>query len=100
MKAYKIISKIARWIWPHKFSYLYNMKVKFNDTGETIEVPGYTELVTWMRENSHDQESTNKEYMLNYARRAVLLNNEDIRAVNEIEFVEYLVDMQHIAILN
>lgn len=100
MKAYKILSMIGRLIWqPKKLPYLRNMKIRFTDNGETVEVENNVLLVDWMRKNAFTADKTNKEYMLSYAQRAVINNNEDIRATNENEFVNDLIKLKHLQII-
>ena len=100
MKAYKIISVTERWIWQlKKLLYLRRMKFLFKDNGDIIDAFDDQELVTKMRLGSHDQAETNKDYMLNYSRRAVINNNEDIRATDEAEFVNDLIKLQHIEVV-
>lgn len=97
MKVYKIISMIERWIWQlNKLSYLRRMKIKFKDDGSMVTADSNIQLVTIMRENSYTREKTNQEYMLNYARRAVINNNEDVRAINEDDFITDLLKLKHI----
>lgn len=100
MKAYKIISVIGQWIWQlKKLLYLRRMKFLFKDNGDVFDAFDDEELVTKMRLNSHDRAETNKDYMLNYSRRAVINNNEDIRATDESEFVHDLITLQHIEVV-
>lgn len=110
MKVYLIIHQTERLTWLHKalkkverllkFLYLYNMKVQFTDNGEIIEVKSFKEVVDYMRESAPFLEADNNyEYMLGYAQRAVVTNNEDIRATSEDDFVNDLVDKGHLLIL-
>ncbi len=100
MKHFKIISAIEQWIWQlKKLPYLYPMTVKFNDNGSIVTVDSYLQLVTVMREQSFTREDNNSEYMLNYAKRAVVSNNEDIRATNELDFFQDIKKLKHITIL-
>lgn len=100
MKAYKILSMIERLIWqPKKLPYLRQMKIRFTDNGQTIEVENNVLLVEWMRKNAFTTDKTNKEYMISYAQRAVINNNEDIRATNENEFVNDLIKLKHLEII-
>ena len=100
MKVCKIISMTEQLIWqPKKLPYLYGMKVKFNDNGEVVIADGNIGLVTFMRQTAFTTNNTNKEYMLSYAGRAVINNNEDIRATNEDEFIEDLIKLNHIEII-
>lgn len=100
MKVYKILLMIGRLIWqPKKLPYLRKMKVRFTDNGQTIEAENNLLLVEWMRKNSFTTDKSNKEYMLSYAQRAVINNNEDIRATNEDEFVNDLIKLNHLQII-
>jgi len=100
MKVYRIISTIGRWIWQlNKLSYLRRMKIKFNDDGSVVTADSNIQLVTIMREKFYTREKTNHEYMLNYARRAVINNNEDICAINEDDFIADLLKLKHIEFL-
>jgi len=100
MKSYKIISAIGQWIWQlNKLPYLYRMTVKFSDNGTVVTVDNYLQLVTFMREHSYTREDSNSDYMLNYARRAVIATDQDIRATNEMDFFEDLIKHKHIIIL-
>lgn len=97
MKASQIILMIARWIWRPKSPYLYPMKVIFKDDGTVVEAVSAADLVTWMRESAtFTLAQSNKEYMLQYARRAVVAYDQDIRATSEEEFVKDLIQFQHI----
>lgn len=100
MKVYRITLMIERWIWQlKKLLYLRRMKFLFKDNGDVIDAFDDQELVTKMRLNSHDRSENNKDYMLNYVRRAVISNDEDIRATNETEFVNDLLRLQHIELI-
>ena len=110
MKAYKIMFQIERLIWLHKpivgisrllkLSYLYQMKVKFNDDGSVVEVESYKDLVTSMSMNApFVKAKNNHEYMLGYAHRTVISKNQDIRATDETSFVEDLIKFNHIEVL-
>lgn len=102
MKLYKIISKIERRIWLHKpiLSYLCRMKIKFTDNGEIIDVEDFPALVNYMNRSSHTPAINDDFYMREYARRAVISSNEDIRATSVQEFVEDLIQLGHIQILD
>ena len=52
-----------------------------------------------MRQSAFTTNKTNKEYMLSYAARAVLTNNEDIRATSEDDFINDLIKFKHIEII-
>lgn len=76
------------------------MKIQFTDNGEILEVKDFQNIVEYMRNcATHLDSETNQEYMLGYAQRAVISNDEDIRATSEKEFIEDLIDKGHIRIL-
>jgi hypothetical protein len=55
MKVYRITSVIGQWIWRlKKLLYLRSMRFMFKDNGDMIDAFDDQELVTKMRENSHD----------------------------------------------
>ena len=110
MRVYLIIQQTEQLTWLHKalkkvekfqqFLYLYNMKVQFTDNGEIIEVKSFKEIVDYMRESApFVGNDSNHEYMIGYAQRAVISNNEDIRATTEEEFVFDLMKNGHIKLL-
>ena len=124
MTVYLITQPIGRWIWLHnqvqkmgrflKFPYLYPMKIQFTDNGEIVDLRDYHPsnhnnnfkvwyshfIVGYMRKSAvHLDVDYNDEYMLGYAQRAVMMSNQDIRATNEIEFVEDLIKFGHIKLL-
>lgn len=106
MKAFKIILQTERLTWLAKpvnllkrlKPYLCIMKVRFNDNGETVEVENETALVDFMRQTAFTRDKDNRAYMLGYAKRAVLEQDQDIRATSEQEFVEDLLKLNHIII--
>ncbi|MDO5509555.1 MAG: hypothetical protein Q4F57_02555 [Weeksellaceae bacterium] len=71
-------------------------KVKMLATGEIFEADNELQLVNLMRMSTFAQESTVQNFMLQYAKRAVINNNEDIRATDPKSFVEDLVKFGHI----
>lgn len=77
--------------------YVCFMKVKFNDNNQVIEIKTDVEFVDWMRNDSKDFYETNEGYMKAYAKRAVIANNEDIRATSEKDFFEDLNKLGHIS---
>lgn len=110
MRVYLITQPIGRWIWLHnqvkkmgrflKFPYLYPMKIEFTDNGEILEAKTFREIVTHMRTTAvHLQAETNHEYMLGYAQRAVMMNDEDIDATMEEKFIFDLMKKGHIKLL-
>jgi len=78
------------------FVYLHGMRVTFREDQTKIEVSSKKALVDWMRENSRTEYPDNHSFMLAYARRAVMLADEDIRATSEEEFVDDLQALGHI----
>lgn len=110
MKAYKIMFQIERLIWLHKptggirrllkLPYLCQMKIKFKDDGSVVEVESYKDLVTSMRMNApFVKAKNNHEYMLGYAHRTVITQNQDIKATDETSFVKDLIKHNHIELL-
>jgi hypothetical protein len=74
------------------------MKVTFREDQTQVEVQSKKALVDWMRDNSRTFFPDNDAFMLGYARRAVMLADEDIRATSEEEFVDDLEALGHIKI--
>lgn len=110
MRVYLITQQTEQSTWLHnalkkverlwKFLYLYKMKVQFSDNGEIIEAKSFKEIVDYMRETAlFVGDDSNHEYMIGYAQRAVISNNEDIRATTEDEFIHDLIEKGHIKIL-
>lgn len=95
---YKNILRRDNWIlYKNPIAYLYRMKtVKVLATGEIYTGKNAKEIVEKLRINSRVQYATNFEFMLNYARRAVITNNEDIRAISEELFIADLIKYKHI----
>lgn len=104
MKVYKTMCQTEQWIWLHSqiqmFPYICYMKIKFRDNGEIIEVNTADELVTYMNKTSFTPAINNSEYMKEYARRSVISADEDIRATSVLEFVEDLLKMEHIYLID
>ena len=104
MKVCKNMYQIDRWIWLHNqiqtFPYICSMRVKFKDNGEEVTFLTAEELVNYMRKTSFDPEENNASYMVGYARRSVIIADEDIRATSEKEFVEDLLKHKHITIVD
>lgn len=100
MKASKIILPTGlQTLQPNGFFvYLHGMRVTFRDDQTQVEVPDKKSLVDWMRENSRTRYPDNASFMLAYARRAVMIADEDIRATSEEEFVDDLFSLMHIKI--
>lgn len=119
MKVYKImlatepltwLLKIIEWIATGLSGnpYLYGMKIRFLDSGEIVDLGEYSsnnqskftiakDLVSHMKTGSNYD--TNKSYMLDYAKRAVIYANQDIRATSELDFFEDLIKLKHIEII-
>lgn len=100
MKTYKNFSKTASWHLHNKKCYLYPqlMRVKIQDTGQNFTAISEYDIVLFLWQNSFQKEATIEEFMLNYARRGVLNNNQDIRATSVREFVEDLERLRHLEI--
>lgn len=110
MKAYKIMFQTELLIWLHNFKpiigrlvkspYIYNMKVKFKDDNSVVEVKDFKDIVTFMRKNaSFIKAQNNHEYMIGYAKRAVISKDQDIIATDETSFVNDLIKYNHIEII-
>ena len=100
MKRLQNMFRIVQSIWqPKILPYLCGMKIRFRDTGEIITADDERDIVIQMRLDFPETLSSNTEYMQGYARRAALLNNEDIRSTNEKEFVADLIKLKHIEII-
>lgn len=102
MKIYKSILKIVNCLYNRKINYLYPciMRVKILDNNQELTVNSPFEFVQKLWEDSFQKESTMVEFMLNYARRAVINNNENIRATSVNEFFEDLIKLKHIEIIH
>jgi|GEM_PF-6987865 len=71
-------------------SYLYEMKIIFADDGIELTADSYEGIVSQLREQSPLEYPDNKSYMQNFARRAVIADDLDIRFTSEEEFVRDL----------
>lgn len=100
MKIYKNITKTENWLLHNKNHYLYshNMRVKILDNNQTFSAISNYDIVLFLWQNSFQKESTIEKFMIEYARRAVLNNDENIRATSVNEFVEDLEKLNHIII--
>jgi len=76
------------------------MRVKILNNNQEFIVNSPFEFVQKFWEDSFQNESSMVEFMLNYARRAVVNNNEDIRATSVDEFFEDLLKLKHIEIVH
>jgi len=76
------------------------MRVKILNINQEFIVNSPFEFVQKFWEDSFQNESSMVEFMLNYARRAVVNNNEDIRATSVDEFFEDLLKLKHIEIVH
>ena len=74
------------------------MRVKIKDNGQSFTAISNYDLVLFLWQNSFQKEESIEAFMRDYARRAVLMNNEDIRATGINEFVEDLEKLEHITI--
>ena len=75
------------------------MKIMFLDNGQVINANSPVDMVSQMRNQSQTSSKNNFDYMLQYARRAVIYQNQDIRATSEEEFFEDILNANHIQIL-
>lgn len=84
----------------NKNCYLYPqlMRVEISDNKQTFTAISNYDVVLFLWQNSFQKEPTIEKFMIEYARRAVLNNNEDIRATSVNEFVEDLEKLRHIKI--
>ena len=100
MKIYKNTSKTVSWLLHNKKHYLYPqlMRVKIQDNKQTFTAISNYDLVLFLWQNSFQKEDTIEKFMIDYARRAVMNNNENIRATSINEFVEDLESLRHIEI--
>ncbi|MBG0515316.1 hypothetical protein HZP84_04015 [Elizabethkingia anophelis] len=74
------------------------MRVKIKDNGQTFTAISYYDVVLFLWQNSFQKEPTIEEFMLNYARRSVMVSNENIRATSVKEFVDDLESLGHLTI--
>ncbi len=72
------------------------MSFKLQEEKDPIMVTGPGQLVEFLNRKSKFPESDSQTFMLQYAKRAVLFNNEDIRATDPESFVEDLIKLGHI----
>lgn len=72
----------------------------FLDNGQVINANSPVDMVSQMRNQSQTSSKNNFDYMLQYARRAVIYYNQDIRATSEEEFFEDILKANHIQILD
>ncbi len=102
MKIYKNTLKTANWLLHNKNHYLYPqlMRVKIRDNNQEFTAISHYDIVLFLWQLSFQKEATIEQFMLEYARRAVLYNDENIRATSVKEFVEDLERYRHIEITN
>lgn len=74
------------------------MRVKILDNNTTFTAISNYDIVLFLWQNSFQKELTIEKFMLEYARRAVINNDENIRATSVNEFVEDLEKYHHIII--
>lgn len=100
MKIYMNTSRTGSWLLHNKNHYLYPliMRVEISDSKQTFTAISNYDVVLFLWQNSFQKEDTIEKFMLEYARRAVLSNDEDIRATSVNEFVEDLERLRHIKI--
>ncbi|MRJ09739.1 hypothetical protein EDL98_01355 [Ornithobacterium rhinotracheale] len=81
------------------FYYLYPMKrIRVVNTNETFQALNNEDLVNQLRQTSFSPGKNNHDFMKQYARRSVLMADEDIRATDEDAFVEDLLKYGHLVI--
>lgn len=81
------------------FYYLYPMKrIRVVNTNETFQALNNEDLVNQFRQTSFNTGKDNQDFMKQYARRSVLMADEDIRATDEDAFVEDLLKYGHLVI--
>jgi hypothetical protein len=66
---------------------------------EPVEVSGPTELVEYMNRTAAVKSHDPKAYMLDFAKRAVMHRNLDIRATDPEAFVEDLIKIGEVSII-
>lgn len=100
MKIYKNTSKTESWLLHSKNHYLYPqlMRVEIKDNKQTFTAISNYDVVLFLWQNSFQKEESIEKFMLEYSRRAVLYNDENIRATSVNEFVEDLEKLEHITI--
>lgn len=100
MKIYKNFLKTESFRLHSKNDYLYPqiMRVKIINSNQEFTAISKYDIVLFLWQNSFQKENTIENFMVNYARRAVLTNNENIRANSVNEFVEDLIKENHIKI--
>lgn len=101
MKIYRNTSKTVSWLLHNKKHYLYPqfMRVKIiSGNGQEFTAISEYDIVLFLWQNSFQKEENIEKFMLAYARRAVLNNDENIRATSVHEFVEDLEKYDHIKI--
>lgn len=100
MKIYRNFSKTESFRLHSKKDYLYPqiMRVKIINSNQEFTAISNYDIVLFLWQNSFQKESTIEKFMLEYSRRAVLNNNENIRATSVTEFVEDLIKENHIKI--
>lgn len=100
MKTYRNFLKTESWILHRKKFYLYPiiMRVKIIQSGQKFSAISKYDIVLFLWQNSFQKEKTIEQFMINYARRAVLFNDENIRANTINDFVDDLEELKHIEI--
>lgn len=100
MKIYRNTSKTASWLLHNKKHYLYPqlMRVKIKNSNHEFTAISNYDIVLFLWQNSFQKEKTIEEFMVEYARRAVIFNNENIRATSINDFVSDLEINKHISV--
>lgn len=99
---YRNILKSASWIsFKNDFNlYLYPMKWVKVQSGESFTARDNLEIVERIRSESFNPGSSADQFMKEYAIRAVHYKNEDIRATDPDSFVEDLIRLGHIEVMD
>ncbi|MGV4462056.1 hypothetical protein ACQ1PR_00525 [Ornithobacterium rhinotracheale] len=75
-------------------------RIRVVNTNETFQALNNKDLVNKLRQTSFNPGKDNRDFMKQYARRSVLMEDEDIRATDEDAFVEDLLKYEHLVIEN
>lgn len=100
MKIYKNTLKTESWLLHNKSYYLYPqlMRVEIKADKQSFTAISNYDVVLFLWQNSFQKEESIEKFMREYSRRAVLYNDENIRATSVNEFVEDLEKLKHITI--
>jgi hypothetical protein len=74
------------------------MRVKIKNSNQEFTAISNYDIVLFLWQNSFQKEETIEKFMVEFARRAVIFNNENIRATSINDFVSDLETNNHIEI--